>query len=64
MPIKDRYVFQRADIYRRYQIENSPQMRLSAPAPGVMIHAVLEGPDGSNTWRMLASSDGKLLLLS
>lgn len=40
--LSDRYVYQRADIFRKIELAEGAWGDLSTPAPGVMIHLVIE----------------------
>lgn len=65
IPLDNVYTYQRGDIYRFYKLEGTGlEANLSNPAPGIMIHAEIESPDGSSSvMKMIASEANELLLL-
>ncbi len=65
IPLDNVYTYQRGDIYRLYKLEGqNVEASLSNPAPGIMIHAEIELPDGSSgIMKMIASESNELLLL-
>ena len=55
------YVFQQGDIYRYYAAGSGPvNAILSNPAPGILIHAVIEG---LAPLQMIAPPNAELVLL-
>jgi hypothetical protein len=60
-PIDGMYVFQQGDIYRYYAAGSGPlNAILSNPAPGILVHAVIEG---LAPLQMIAPPNAELLLL-
>ena len=65
IPLDNIYTYQRGDIYRSYKLEGGGlEANLSNPAPGIMMHAEIEHPDGSSSvMKMIASETNELLML-
>jgi hypothetical protein len=62
--IDDCYTFQRGDIYRFYKKgDQDLEVKLSNPAPGIMIHAEVEVDGESRIMKMVAPEQGDLMLL-
>jgi hypothetical protein len=62
--LEDSYTFQRTDIYRYYKVAEMPlNVKLSNPAPGIMIHAEVEVAGQSRTMKMVAPIQADLVLL-
>jgi hypothetical protein len=61
IPLDDLYLFQNGHIFRFYPAGNLPvNATLSSPAPGILVHAVIEGLGGL---QMIAPPNAELVLL-